>query len=95
MLKTLNVYAVRRLRYAHPMSSVKPPTHIASQVLAARLDAGLTREQLASKAGVTTATVYNLERYGRSTISTLEAISEALRTPIVIKIGRASCRERV
>jgi transcriptional regulator with XRE-family HTH domain len=84
MLKTLNVYAVRRLRYAHPMSSVKPPTHIASQVLAARLDAGLTREQLASRAGVTTATVYNLERYGRSTISTLEAISEALRTPIVI-----------
>jgi transcriptional regulator with XRE-family HTH domain len=73
------------MRYAHPMSSsVQPPTHIAAQVLAARLDAGLTREQLAQRAGVTTATVYNVERYGRSTIATLEAIALALRMPIVI-----------
>ena len=60
------------------------PSHIAAQVIAARIDAGLSCEQLATLAGVSRKTIYNLEGSGRCTIATLESIALALKMPIVI-----------
>lgn len=56
------------------------PQKIGSRVAARRKVKKLSRERLASHAGVTTSCVWNLEHGRNSTLKTLDAIARALGT---------------
>lgn len=53
-----------------------------SPLRAARLRAGLTREQLAVKAGLSSSTLYLAERAGLASEATLDRLAAALGVPV-------------
>ncbi len=57
---------------------------IGKRIKEARQEAGLTREQLAVKAGLTSLTIWKLESAGGGNplLSTIQAIADALGKPI-------------
>ena len=81
----------RDAAFAELLDSLNPGSALRREMIAARVRAGLTQQELAQRMGTTQSTIARLERGGRSpNIKTLRRLAEVTGSQLVVRLD-AGC----